>query len=96
MISAPPSFPGDNQDTVSTRSPDVPELMAGVPGVVLGVPMALLDQDPPPTALTARTCESYSTPLFRLPRVYLRAPEVHTPSSFVQLASVLSEASLRM
>ena len=56
----------------------------------------MADQEPLPTALTARTWMSYSIPFVRLDKVYCRFPEVQIASRSVQLASVLFGASLRM
>ena len=48
---------------MTSPSPGVPARAVGVPGVVRGVAVELLDAEPVPTTLMAETRKRYSVPL---------------------------------
>ena len=62
MIALPPED-GALHESPTCPLPAVAERLLGVPGVVDGVALAVLDVDPVPTVFVAETRKSYSDPL---------------------------------
>jgi hypothetical protein len=64
LIAAPPLAPRVKA-TLTDRSREVIDRLAGAAGTVLGVAQRSDDAAPDPTALTARTCTQYSVPFVK-------------------------------